>query len=1032
MLGCSANWTAASSLESTPPPDRFERLNQILNDALELPPAEREPFILRACGQDETLRHSAQSLFRRFSPDEGTTTISSALSLRAGDVLEGGYRILHLVGRGGMGEVYEAEDPEMDEHVAIKTIRPEIAADEASVVRFRKEIQLGRRVSHPNVCNIYSIGKHGSVYFFSMELLRGETLSARLKRCGRMELAEAQPLLCQMADALSAAHDAGIIHRDFKPANVMLLAADTKRKAVITDFGLARLAERPESDLRTGGTHFAGTPMYMAPEQLEDAPLTKATDIYALGLVAYEMVTAHRPFEGARDISAALQKLTGTPPAPAKWVSDLDARWNAAILRCLERDPANRWESACEFVEALSESAAPPPQVVKSPKPKTASNHWWRWGAVAVLVVALAIAGWLLQRPPAVPAPAQEWLEKGTASVRDGVYWKATKQLGSALDLDRDLPLAYARLAEAWNEMDDPDQANTKMAAAHAHPSDLNKTDRLYVDAINFTVSREFAKAVKAYQIILDRLPDAQKHFGHVDLGRAYEKNAESPKALIEYKLAIEERGDWPCSWLRRGVLERNLSMLPKARADLTEALRLFRKEGDSEGRAQAMFELARMSPAADAEKLLTEAQSLAGENLFQKIAIQLELSSVAANGGRLEDAKRLAFHAKSVADENGMPVLGARSLIDFAGFLVRIGSPEAKEKFQSALETATRLHAERQEYGALFNLGSLESDDDDLQKAKIDLDRSRSWFASHAYLKEAALADSGLARIDRKQGNYQSALKRLQTAMNEAADDATRSSVFRDLASVYLIEEDFPGAHNAGQKARQLDSAVGNKAIVAADDERIGTSLAQSGDPEGATAALDRAAKEGLPESEVTLDRAEASLASGQYAAASQLSKRVPHETKDKDDLADAYRIGCLALARSGNARKGKPLCVQAVAAAKSLDQGRYSVAKLALAYVELMSGNHAASFQITTELFPELENHNQQSSLWRCLVYRAEAARVAADKAAFQETLAKAQSALEKFTGKMDSESKREYLNRADVTADLAAFKSLQSVRN
>ena len=476
-------------MEPTSPPDRFERLNQILNDALELPPAEREPYILRACGDDESLRHSLQGLLNVIAPDEGTRTISPGPSLKSGDVLEGGYRIVRMLGRGGMGEVYEAEDPEMDEHVAIKTIRPEIAADEASVARFRKEIQLGRKVSHPNVCNIYSIGKHGALYFFTMELLLGETLSARLKKRGRMNLAEALPLLSQMSDALAAAHDSGIIHRDFKPANVMLLDGDTRRKAVVTDFGLARLVERPESESRTGSTHFAGTPAYMAPEQLEDAPLTPATDIYALGLVAYEMVTARRPFEGTSDISAAIQRLTGKPAPPVDWVPDLDPRWNAAILRCLERDPKDRWASACDFVQALSGTAAtiPLPEAVK---PKSAPKHRWRWASVGILAAATALAVWMMRRPPETPAAAQEWLDKGTAAVRDGVYWKATTELDKALEIDRDLPLAYARRAEAWNEMDSPDRAAEDMAKAHAHLSRLRGTNLLYVNAINSLVAQ--------------------------------------------------------------------------------------------------------------------------------------------------------------------------------------------------------------------------------------------------------------------------------------------------------------------------------------------------------------------------------------------------------------------------------------------------------------------------------------------------------------------------------------------------------------
>ncbi len=1018
-------------MEPTPPPDRFERLNQILNDALELPPAEREPYILRACGDDETLRHSAQSLFAMMATvGDRTRTISNKPSLQSGDVLEGGYRIVRMLGRGGMGEVYEAEDPEMDEHVAVKTIRPEIAADEASVARFRKEIQLGRKVSHPNVCNIYSIGKHGSLYFFTMELLTGETLSARIKKRGRMELSEALPLLSQMADALAAAHDAGIIHRDFKPANVMLLDGDTRRKAVVTDFGLARLVERSESESRTGSTHFAGTPAYMAPEQLEDAPLTPATDIYALGLVAYEMVTARRPFEGTSDISAAIQRLTGKPMPPVDWVPELDARWNRAILRCLEREPKDRWESACDFVQALS-GAAVTVTIEKPARRKAHAKVWWRWASAAIVALAVAMAVWILREPQRIKPEAKEWLDRGTAAVRDGVYWKATTMLDKALQIDSDLPIAYARRAEAWNEMDAPDRAADDMAKANAHIARVHGTDLLYVHAINSIVAREFGDAVKQYQDILERLPSDQKHFGHVDLGRAYEKNAESPKALAEYKKATEQWPNWPGSWLRRGVLERNLSMLNQARSDLNKALELFREEGDSEGRAQATFELARMASGAQAQELLSEALPLAGENLYQQIAIKLQQSSVAAASGNFEDAKKLASEAEGLADGKGMQVLAARSLVDFGGVLVMFGRPaEAQTYFQRAFDIASRLHAERQQFAALFNLGGLLLNSDP-KRAQDDLEQSRTWFAAHGYRKEAASADTLLARIDRNGGDYQGALKRLQAASKEAADPATQGSILRDTASVDLIIEDYPGALDAAQKARQLDIDTGHKRYLAADDELVGTSLSDIGDFPGATEALDHASKEGFPEGDIMLDRAGIALLSGQYGPALELSERVYKSTTDSDDRIDAQLIGCMALTRSGRAPKGRALCEMGLTAVKTSDRPRYASARLDSALAELTSGHPDVALHLTADLLPELEEHNQQGSLWQCFVYRAEAARLKGDNPLGADAAAKGRTALNALASRLGKERMQLYLRRADVVADAATLDALEHTR-
>ncbi|HEX8952646.1 MAG TPA: serine/threonine-protein kinase, partial [Polyangia bacterium] len=207
--------------------------------------------------------------------------------------MAGRYRVVKLLARGGMGEVYHAEDEELREPVALKIIRPEIAKDRRTIKRFQREVRLARKVTHPNVCRCFDVGYHTAdgktpISFITMELLLGETLSARLKR-GRLATAEAAPLVRQMAAALSAAHRAGIVHRDFKPDNVLLVpgADGEPLRAVVTDFGVARAVAgqvRRGSSLTAAGMK-VGTPAYMAPEQVEGAPLTPAADVYALGVV---------------------------------------------------------------------------------------------------------------------------------------------------------------------------------------------------------------------------------------------------------------------------------------------------------------------------------------------------------------------------------------------------------------------------------------------------------------------------------------------------------------------------------------------------------------------------------------------------------------------------------------------------------------------------------------------------------------------------------------------------------------------------
>jgi TolB-like protein len=329
--------------------------------------------------------------------------LSAAPLLSSGDVVAGRFRIVRFLAGGGMGEVYEAHDRELDEPVALKTLRPELIADGEARERFRREVQLARKVSHPDVCRTFDVFRHplgrslpdgrpAELTLLSMELLPGETLADRLRR-GPLSPEEALPLVRQMAGALQAAHDAGVVHRDFKSANVMLVPGEGGTRAVVTDFGLAR-AVRQQLAL-TGSGALLGTPAYMAPEQLSAGEVGPAADVYALGVVLFEMVTGARPFEGDTPFATALQRLASEPRSPRTLAPHLDARWEATILRCLARDPGARFGSVSDVPRALvGERLAFPLQ----PRP--------RWPLLAALLATLLGAGgWLALRPAPAPQP---------------------------------------------------------------------------------------------------------------------------------------------------------------------------------------------------------------------------------------------------------------------------------------------------------------------------------------------------------------------------------------------------------------------------------------------------------------------------------------------------------------------------------------------------------------------------------------------------------------------------------------------------
>jgi serine/threonine-protein kinase len=261
-----------------------------------------------------------------------------------GTVLAGRYRVVALLGRGGMGEVYRADDLTLGQPVALKFL-PQASVGEEMLERFRGEVRIARRVSHRNVCRVYDIGEAEGQHFLSMEYVEGEDLAGLLKRIGRLPQDKAIEVARGVCAGLAAAHEKGVLHRDLKPANVML---DRQGQVVITDFGLAALAgEVPEQDSRSG------TPRYMAPEQRTRGEVSPQSDLYALGLVLYEIFTGRRAFESATLAGKRRPEDDSRPSSPSSVVRDLDPAVEHAILWCLEREPGQRPRSALAVAAAL-------------------------------------------------------------------------------------------------------------------------------------------------------------------------------------------------------------------------------------------------------------------------------------------------------------------------------------------------------------------------------------------------------------------------------------------------------------------------------------------------------------------------------------------------------------------------------------------------------------------------------------------------------------------------------------------------------
>jgi formylglycine-generating enzyme required for sulfatase activity/dienelactone hydrolase/tRNA A-37 threonylcarbamoyl transferase component Bud32 len=395
-----------------------------------------------------------QGLDESLTPSSGGSGEADLPRLQSGEALAGRFVVVRFIARGGMGAVYEADDTMLRIRVALKVIRGRISTDASAMERFRREVLLARRVAHPNVCHVYELYDATTaggvpIHFLTMELLEGETLASRIRREGRLTTAEALPLVQQMCAGIAAAHAEGVVHRDFKSSNVLLVphrdasteGAAHSTRVVITDFGIARAlqpgsGQSPEQRL-TGGAGILGTLEYMAPEQVTGGAVTPATDIYGLGVVMYEMVTGALPFGGDTPLVSAAKRINEPPPSPDRTVRGLDPRWNGVILRCLAREPERRFRSARDIPPALMRRGKAVPRLAL-------------YGGTGLLLFAVGmLAVWYLRREERIRWARDEALPQVAELVELNRYPEA---VGLAEKVEQVVP-RNPRLLKLWPEM---------------------------------------------------------------------------------------------------------------------------------------------------------------------------------------------------------------------------------------------------------------------------------------------------------------------------------------------------------------------------------------------------------------------------------------------------------------------------------------------------------------------------------------------------------------------------------------------------
>src|SRR6266496_619083 len=403
-------------------PTRFQTIEQIYRAALDQEPDQISAFLDRACKHDDVLRHKVEALLSSRQRADGFIE-NSAVGLAASIIQNGDaeslvgrtighYKVSESIGTGGMGEVYLATDVVAGRKAALKLLPLRFTADAERLRRFQREARAVVGLNHPNILTVYEIGEDHSVHYIASELIEGETLRERLTR-GRMQLSEAVDVVIQVASALAAAHQAGIVHRDIKPENIMLRPDGYVK---VLDFGIAKLAEeegpatmpRDEALLlvETNLGAVLGTVRYMSPEQACGGHVDQSTDIWSLGVVLYEMLTGHVPFVGdppsqsygaagtpSEVMSAILER---EPPPLTRYIARAPAELQQIINKTQRKDPGQRYDSVNELLQALKDLR----RKLEAELERAAAPLWFRWArSPAALVLALTLTALALALP---------------------------------------------------------------------------------------------------------------------------------------------------------------------------------------------------------------------------------------------------------------------------------------------------------------------------------------------------------------------------------------------------------------------------------------------------------------------------------------------------------------------------------------------------------------------------------------------------------------------------------------------------------
>ena len=1052
-------------------PARWRQINSLFQEALDRSSPERTAFLDEACADDEDSRKEVQSLIsfhQRAQDFLEVPALEAAVGWLADDQADsrtgqliGSYKIGPRLGRGGMGEVYLAEDTKLGRKVAIKFLAIELEEDDLARRRQIREAKAAARLDHPNICGIHEVVREANHSFIVMQYVEGETLAARIRR-GSLELSESLDIALQVADALSLAHSRGIIHRDIKPQNIMITP---RGQAKVLDFGLVKLIPSEVSDGNALDSYqesrlsetgmIVGTAGYMSPEQVKGNAVDARSDIFSLGVVLYECVTGKPAFGGNTPVEICAQVIQADPPPPSQVNPSVPRNLDRVILKALAKDPDLRYESAGQLIEDLSavrdgEGMLTRPLALK---PRSSSREYLTslvtvarrprvlMPAIVVALAALSVPLWWRAVPHRPSPEALHWYDLGTAALRDGTYYKASKVLERAIQSDDKFALAHARLAEAWSEMDYADKANLEVLQARSLVRDLSplpQLDALYLQAITHVVLREFGLAIESYRKIAEQAPEAEKAQAYLDIGRAQEKNDEAEKAIESYERAAGLATQEPATFLHLGILYGRQQDLERARDAFQKAEEFYQALSNLEGVAEVFYQRARLLinlhklPEARAQLEGTLEITSTTANDYQQIRALLALSSVSATEGNAIQAEEQATQAITLARADHMENQATAGLIWLGNsFNLRGEYSDAEKYYKEALDLARRDNGRENEAWALFSLGSVRSQQHDTAGASSYLEQALPFYRKGGYRKYLSLGLTLLGRTYRDNGDYEDALRVFneQLQLGEQVGDLSQVALSHEgIGNVLLVQELYSEALPHFDKNYEINRSQNTGVYVGYAAIGRASVLWQIGRYEETRAALDEASSiaqrpQGVNKqllAYIHLINARTDLSNGKLQESKVKSRQALElaGTQNKDAAVQAkYTLG-LAQARSTAAPAGTRFCEQAVdMATLTGDPQLLSSALLAWAEAMLENGDARRALETALQAQNSFARFGRQESEWRAWLVAARASQQLGEESAVRQYASYADARLSNLEQKWGAEAYNGYLARPDI---------------